>query len=222
MDPQTVSTRPRHCRLYLWVRVLGIAHRVAAFAMRTAAFVSGQLKLPRDRRPMLPPSRPPAKHSSLKLCGHQPVVSPPSVFCACCDSGSFYQFVFPLTPALITALGVGSSNNDTSAYFNLHTAAYPGGEIRGQLAGAWLYFKDSLRFMSCMGRTSFPPSPPLPSQGRSGCDLLQFQFALHDSAPMFGFQSANARCCVANDADLVTLPSIQPCPPSTPLRQRSS
>lgn len=46
----------------------------------------------------------------------------------------FSQFVFPVSGTLASALIPGASH-DTQAYINVHTAAYPGGEVRGQLAG---------------------------------------------------------------------------------------
>ena len=48
--------------------------------------------------------------------------------------GSFSQFVFPVTPAFASALTI-TSFPDSTAYFNVHTTAYPAGEVRGQLAG---------------------------------------------------------------------------------------
>jgi hypothetical protein len=66
--------------------------------------------------------------------------------------GSFALFVFPVSTLLLSALSA-PSGPDTSAYFALHTSAFPVGEVRGQLSSEYFLWGGFVTCVTCLSQS---------------------------------------------------------------------
>ncbi len=85
--------------------------------------------------------------------------------------GSFSDFVFPATSALLDALAAGT------AYINVHTAAFPAGEIRAQLLTSSFAASAGYMESSDLVLNSAQQIPPVQSPG-FGAAFVEINSAL--------------------------------------------